>query len=296
VEPRGRWRPARLRLDLRRHARLDLTRPQWQRSLPTLNWLRVDEPEAAPTLPAILAAAADASFEAVGLDMVTVARFLRDDRRLDDVTGLLHRCGLACTDVGVLVADAARAEDDAARLAELAAATGAGLCITVLDARPSPASLALLRRCSDALAEAGARLALEFVAYTGVPTVQDALDVCAEVGWERCGVLLDSWHFFRGGGPWEQLRSLTGEQLALVHVNDGGPPEPDPVLESRHRRLPAGRGAFPLDKLADQLAELGYAGAVSAEVLSDELRGLPLAAAARKLMASLETFRSQARS
>ncbi len=228
--------------------------------------------------------------------MVTVGRFLRDDRGLDDVTGLLHRCGLACADVGVLVADAARAEEDAALLAELAAATGAGLCITVFDSRPSPASLATLGRCSDALTEAGARLALEFVAYTGVRTVQDAFDVCEAVGWERCGVLLDSWHFFRGGAPWELLRTLTGERLALVHVNDGGPPERDPVLESRHHRLPAGRGSFPLGQLAGTLAELGYAGAVSAEVLSDELRGLPLGAAARELMGSLEAFRSEARS
>jgi sugar phosphate isomerase/epimerase len=296
VEPRRRRRPARLRQHLRRHARLDLIRPQWQLSLPTLNWLRADEPDAAPTLPEILAAAAGAGVEAVGLDTDTVAQFLQDGCGLDDLTELMHGHGLACTDVGVLVADAAHAEADASLLAELAAATGAAVCITAFDSRPSPASLATLGRCGDALGEAGARLALEFVAYTGVPTAKDAVDVCGAVGWERCGVLLDSWHFFRGGAPWELLRTLTGERLALVHVNDGGPPERDPVLDSRHRRLPAGQGSFPLGELAAVLTELGYGGAVSAEVLSDELRGLPLAAAARELMASLQAFRSEARS
>ena len=70
----------------------------------------------------------------------------------------------------------------------------------------------------------------------------------------------------------------------------------DPVFESRHRRLPAGRGTFPLATLAAVLGELRYEGVVSAEVLSEELRELPLEAAARELMTSLRSFARSARS
>ena len=223
--------------------------------------------------------------------------FLRDGGGTERLVRLLRRHRLACTDVGVLVVDQPNAQADAAFLAELARATGARVCIAVFDSRPTPASLATLERCSEQLAEAGARVALEFVAYTGVATLGEAMEVCGTVGWERCGVLLDSWHFFRGGAPWGVLRSMAGAHLALVHVNDGAPPAgDDPIFESRNRRLPAGRGTFPLATLAAVLAELGYEGVVSAEVLSEELRGLPLEAAARELMTSLRSFARSARS
>ena len=227
---------------------------------------------------------------------MTVAGFLRDGRGAERVATLLRAHGLACTDVGVLVVDRPNAQADAASLSELAAATGARLCIAAYDSRPTPASLAALDRCADLLAEAGTRVALEFVAYTGVRTLAEAVEVCEAVGWERCGVLLDSWHFFRGGAPWDALRAITGDRLALVHVSDGADAAGDPVFDSRNRRLPAGRGTFPLARLAAVLAQLGYAGVVSAEVLSEELRGRPLDAAARELMASLRVFSRSARS
>jgi sugar phosphate isomerase/epimerase len=91
------------------------------------------------------------------------------------------------------------------------------------------------------------------------------------------------------------LRALAGDGLALVHISDGATAGDDPVFESRNRRLPAGRGTFRLATLAAALAEVGYAGVVSAEVLSEELRGLPLEAAARELMASLRSFAPSAR-
>jgi sugar phosphate isomerase/epimerase len=219
-----------------------------------------------------------------------VGAFLGDGGGTERVGSLLRRHGLACTDVGVLVVDRPSAEADAAFLAELARATGARLCIAVFDSRPTPASLASLETCSAVLAEAGARIALEFVAYSGVPTLADAVEICGALGWARCGVLLDSWHFFRGGAPWHVLGSVAGDGLALVHVNDGGRAGGDPVFESRNRRLPAGRGTFPLATFAAALADVGYAGVVSAEVLSEELRGLPVEAAAHELMTSLRSF------
>ena len=234
----------------------------------------------------VLDAAAVAGFRAVGLDDLTVA-----GADPDEVAALLHSHGLVCTDVGVLRVGAGEIRPQAERLAALAAATGAGVCIAALYTPTPAAALADLRAAADVLADADVRIALEFAPYGGLPTLSDAIDICAVVGWERCGLLVDSWHFFRSDEPpWALLRSLDADQIALVHINDASEPEGDLISESRFRRLPPGAGTFPLDDFAGALEVVGYDGVVSVEVLSEELRRRPPAAAARELFDSLRHF------
>ena len=235
----------------------------------------------------VLDAAAAAGFRDVGLDDHTTA-----GADPGDVAALLRARGLACTDVGVLRVAAGDVRARAESLAALAAATGAGVCIAALETRTPDEALPDLRTATAVLADAGVRTALEFVPYGGLPTLADAIDVCAAVGRERCGVLLDSWHFFRSGEPWALLRSLDADEIALVHVNDGPEPEGDLVHDSRFRRLAPGAGTFALDDFADALEAIGYDGVVSVEVLSAELRRRPPAAGARELFDSLQSIRS----
>jgi len=232
----------------------------------------------------VLAGAAEAGFDAVGLDDMTLG-----GRDADEVAALLQENELRCTDVAVLRPDdGVRAQAES--LATLATATGAGLCIAALATR-SDASIDNLRTGAAILAEAGVRTALEFVPYGGVRTLSEGIDVCAEIGWDRCGLLLDTWHFFRAGEDWELLRSLTPEQIALVHVNDAPPPVGDLAYESRFRRTRPGDGTFPLADFLDALEELGYEGVVSLEVLSASLRARPPAEGARELHDSVLSIR-----
>lgn len=232
----------------------------------------------------MLAGAAAAGFDAVGLDDMTLA-----GRDADEVALLLQENGLTCTDVAVLRADdgvPAQAES----LAALATATGAGVCIAALATR-SAASIDNLRDGAAILAEAGVRTALEFVPYGGVRTLSEGVDVCAEIGWDRCGLLLDSWHFFRAGEDWDLLSSLAPEQIALVHVNDAPPLVGDLAYESRFRRTAPGDGTFPLAEFLDALEAIGYEGVVSLEVLSASLRSRPPAEGARELHDSVLSIR-----
>ncbi len=135
------------------------------------------------------------------------------------------------------------------------------------------------------------RVAFEFTAYGHVRSLADAIEICSSVGWERCGLLVDAWHIFRGGESLDALRALDGEQIALVHVDDAAAPSAlDPVVEGRYHRLPPGAGAFALDAFLAALDETGYRGTISIEVLSADLRALPPADGARVLRESLETL------
>ena len=254
-------------------------------SLPTLNW--IEFPELTPIWPLedLLAGAAGAGFRNVGLDDLTVA-----GRDPGDVAALLRSHDLVCTDVGVLRVGEGDVRKSATKLAALASATGAGICIAALYTDTPDEAIPALRAGAAVLAESGVRTALEFVPYGSLPTLSGAIAVCAAVGWDRCGLLVDTWHFFRSGEPWELLRSLDPGQITLVHVNDALPVSSDDLVrESRFRRAPLGAGTFRLAEFAAALDELRYEGVVSIEVLSDELRNRPPAEGAEELLASLRS-------
>jgi sugar phosphate isomerase/epimerase len=261
-------------------------------SLPALNWLRYpdgDDPTGAGPIPgqplaAFLDGAAAAGFVGVGLDNYTLG-----EHDPDRVAAMLRDRGLACTDIGVLPIGTTGLDEVAEMLVRLAAATGAPTCIAALFAPVEHArAVAELERCAERLGQAGTRLAVEFGSYGGLTRLADAVALCQEVGWDRCGVLVDTWHFFRTDAPWEVLRSLSGEQIALVHVNDGpAVPGDDLMREGRFGRLPVGAGAFPLPKFAAALDDAGYEGPLSIEVLSDDVRNRPPGEGARLLFASL---------
>ena len=258
-------------------------------SVPTLDWVRMPEAgsEAKPPafgLDEILDGVAAAGFQAVGLDDLTVGA-------LDaaDVASALRSRGLSCSEVGILRAGQSGETSAAAHdLTWLAQATGAPCCIAIVADPPPTDPLAALETAATVLDAAGVRMALEFAAYGSVATLPDAIALCAALGWERCGLLLDSWHVLRGGVPWSALESLDGSQIALVHLNDAPPvPSPDPVHDSRFRRESPGAGTLDLERFLDVLSGIGYRGAISLEVLSSRLASTPPAAAARELMASL---------
>ena len=235
----------------------------------------------------VLDGAAAGGFAAVGLDAYTLRGHVEAGGSVDEVgAGLIAR-GLECTDIGVLPIGVPGVRTVAETLAQLASVTGAPTCIAAffapLDHREAVAELS---ECADVLR--GTRLALEFASYGGLTRLADAVALCDAVGWERCGLLVDTWHFFRTGAPWSELRALDGEQIALVHVNDG-PLEPtgDPLVEGRFGRRPVGHGSFPLAEFAAALYATGYRGPLSTEVLADAVRRQSPESGARVLLQAL---------
>jgi sugar phosphate isomerase/epimerase len=239
-------------------------------------------------LEAVLAGAAGAGFIAVGLDDASVA-----GRGEDDVAALLRANGLECTDVGVLRIGVDDPHTAATRLATLAQAVGAPTCIAAVMDGGRDAARDALAVAAGVLAPVGVRLALEHAAYGALHTLADAAGLCEDVGWERCGLLLDSWHVSHGADEWDVIAELDGTQVALVHLSDApAPAGADLAYESRQRRLPPGRGRLDLERFLAALDALGYDGVVSVEVLSAELRERPPADGARELFAAAAALRS----
>jgi sugar phosphate isomerase/epimerase len=218
----------------------------------------------------LVAAAGAAGFSAVGM-----AAHKTDTAA---VTALADS-GLRCHELLALVLtnDEQSTLDHARRLSKVAAAVQAQWVLTTfltpLDRRSRP----LIERCAAMFAEAGAGMAVEFSPLGPVTSISAALDVVEAAGADRAGVLIDSWHFFRGDSTWEQLESVPLDRIAYVQFDDALPsPSRSELAETMHYRLMPGDGAFELDRFASTLLDRGWSGVVSVEVLSAELRSLPV--------------------
>ena len=226
----------------------------------------------------VLTAASLAGFRSVGLDMWSVDEHLERGHSLAGLTATLQRADLQCTDVLPLVvgADTDLTVQSAARLATMATATGATLCATAIgpeiaDPRDRRAHDGLCR-CAEILHGAGVRLAIEYLPYSCVASVADAVELCDAVGWDAAGLLVDSWHTLVTG-QLAGLAGLSARDIALVQYSDGVIPRSDDVRDAsrNHRRLP-GQGDFDLAAFVDAVVATGYTGVVSPEVLSAEVR------------------------
>ena len=193
-----------------------------------------------------------------------------------EAAGLFDRTGLGCHELlGLVVTDVEATLGWAEQLAEQAAMMGAtwvNATFKVVD----NGSAALVRRCAAMLAEAGTGMAIEFSPLGPVASLQDALDIVDLSGSVRTGVVVDIWNVSYGPTTWEELERLSADRIAYVQFNDALPRIGDLTMEAMNRRTYPGHGAFEVDRFVSVVRDTGWDGVVSVQILSEELRHLPL--------------------
>jgi len=234
--------------------------------------------------PGLVAAAGGAGFSALGMA----------GRRADAAcAAALAAGGLRCHELLALVvtADAEATLTRARRLAEAAAVVNAQWVLTTFAAPLSGGTRPLIKRCAAVFAEAGSGMAVEFSPLGPVTSITAGLAVVEAAGAGRASVMIDTWHFFRGDSTWEQLERVPLDRIAYVQFCDAPPPvSENGIHETMQRRVMPGDGAFELDRFASTLLDRGWAGLVSVEVLSAELRELPVPEFARRAYQSTARY------
>ena len=132
--------------------------------------------------------------------------------------------------------------------------------------------------CADAARHTDAKVAYEFMPYdVTVNDIDKALAVVEGADAPNGGLALDTWHLGKLRLEPEELRRLPARFLSWVELSDG----PFEYAEDRldevinRRRLP-GEGEFPIVEYVAVCREIGYQGPWGVEVLSEELRNLPI--------------------
>ncbi len=132
--------------------------------------------------------------------------------------------------------------------------------------------------CDDAALHTDARIAYEFMPFdVNVNTLDGALALVTEAGRSNGGLAIDTWHMSKLGIPTADMARIPPEYLTWVELSDGHfATHDDPIDEViNHRSLP-GEGEFDIPGYVRACREAGYDQPWGVEVLSAQLRSLPI--------------------
>ena len=240
------------------------------------------------TLPELAAAAALAGFDAVTLTPELFVQSGGDAAQLrtqvEDVGARVTFVDGLCTALPGTPPDPSLATlDDCIHIAH---ETGAG-AINLVHIRGVTTPLGELadafgRACDRAAAD-DLRLAIEFLPGTGIPDLPTAAAIVREAGAPNGSVLLDTWHFARGGGTLADLDPATAALVGALQISDRSPEQDDePYVPRRGRKLP-GDGALPLAEIVERVLRAHPDLPVGAEVLSEEVDAFGLDEGTRRI-------------
>jgi sugar phosphate isomerase/epimerase len=130
--------------------------------------------------------------------------------------------------------------------------------------------------------EHGLLVGIEFFPGSEIRDAAAAWDIARYAG-TNGGVLVDTWHYFRGAANPEHLRSIPAERIVAVQFDDADRQIIGTLFEDTtlRRRLP-GEGIFDLTGFVKLLDEIGVQAPISVEILSPEHQALALGEAARR--------------
>ena len=222
-------------------------------------------------VPELVDAAGAAGFSALGLAA---------SRADAEAAAAYAAAGVRCHELLALVVgeDGASTVRYAERLAERAALVDAEWVLTTFAVGLTPDTEKVIERCAAMFVEAGAAMAVEFSPLGAVRGIADGLDVVRAAGAGRARLMIDAWHFSLGDSTWEDLERVPLDHIAYIQFTDALPPVSDDGMRETMDR----RGTLPLERFASTLLGRGWEGLVSVEVLSEELRTIPVDDFARR--------------
>jgi sugar phosphate isomerase/epimerase len=130
--------------------------------------------------------------------------------------------------------------------------------------------------CFDA-AEYGTKIGYELMPFAMIDSLKDSLTMVEGAGAPNGGIVFDLWHVVKLRIPFEEMQQTPLKWIVGVELNDGTFEAPWSLHEDtvNHRRF-CGDGEFDVRGFVQCIRKTGYEGPWGIEVLSEELRRIPL--------------------
>jgi len=141
---------------------------------------------------------------------------------------------------------------------------------------------AFAQLCREA-AEYGTGLMLEIMPWSNVRTVETALGIVQGAEQPNGGILVDIWHFARGGIDYNDVSKIPVQYIRGAELDDADQQVAGSLWEDtiHHRRL-CGEGDLDPPAFIKAVQAAGYRGYYGVEILSEKHRKLPLDEMARR--------------
>ena len=137
---------------------------------------------------------------------------------------------------------------------------------------------------------------MEFLPWSGIPDAATAYDLVRRTGCANATVLLDTWHWFRGGGSLEDLRAIPGERIGSTQFNDAPVQSWENLVdETLEARLNPGEGDMPLVEVVRVLDEIGCRAPIGVEVFNNRHASMAPAEVGRDTASAMRRVLSEAR-
>jgi sugar phosphate isomerase/epimerase len=135
----------------------------------------------------------------------------------------------------------------------------------------------------DRAAEHGLLVHVEFLPWSRIADVATAWEIVRGADRPNAGIAVDAWHWFRGTPDEAVLRSIPGNQITGIQLDDApAEPEANLMTATLHDRLLPGEGQLDLESLVATLRDTGAVAPIGVEVFSDALHALGPTVAARR--------------
>jgi 2-keto-myo-inositol isomerase len=246
--------------------------------------------------------AGEVGYSAIELWHDEIEAFVASGRPLSDLKKGLADAGLTlpttiylrgwCDTTGV---DHARGLDECKRRLQDAAELGAIHSIASPAGGHVDVALAAqnYRELVDLGLSFGVKPAMEYLGFVEqINTIESALEIMDGSRHPQATIIVDPFHNFRGGGDFESLAKLRGDQIAISHFNDT-PASPPRLEQHDHSRVLPGEGHLNLKQWIALLKRIGYNRWLSLELFNEQLWALDPKEVARR---GLETMRAVAES
>jgi len=120
-----------------------------------------------------------------------------------------------------------------------------------------------LRRLADVSEDYDVKIALEWFW-----DLKDAVQVVNLANHEYLGMIIDTFHWYRGDGNMDNIDLIPSDKLFLVHINDCEDIERGKLTDMN--RVYCGYGVIPLVEILRRFRRKGYGGCLSVEIFREE--------------------------